>query len=588
MPARRLLCDDVSVAEAIVRVLEEAGIDHVFGMPGGNMGWSLFDALYDHRDSIRTVLVREEGLAAVMADVYGRLTGKPGVCSGPGAFMLTNAGMGIVEGFLAGSPMLVLSELSDGSPFSHHGPYQTGTGDYGTWDARNTIAGYTKQVVVGQDAAQAVQGTQLAIKHATSGHNGPVAVLYHSRALSETVGPDTTPRLYSTAHYLAAAPSPANPEAVAAAARALARAGRPVIVAGNGVRIGRAQAALRELAELLGAPVTTTASGKGVFPETHELALGVFGNFGLDAANAVVAEADLVLAVGTKLGPTDTAFENPELLDPERQHLIQIDVEPRHAAWTYPTDQLVGDADLVLRQLAAALGQSGSLQSNGWRGRAAEAHRRHASFDVPESSSDEAPILPQRIIRDLQQALPNDAIVTCDAGENRLFMMHHFRTKDGMEYLQPAAVGGMGYAIPAALAARLVHPNRPAVAVCGDGGFAIGMNGLMTAVEEQIPIVNVVFNNGALGWVRHGQGERPIASQFGRFDHAAIARAMGCVGLRVERPAELIPAIEEALAGGRPAVVEVLSSAVPTFRDVTSSFVKVQRKQNRRAVAAGS
>src|SRR5207237_10414627 len=108
---------------------------------------------------------------------------------------------------------------------------------------------------------------------------------------------------------------------------------------------------------------------------------------------------------------------------------------------------------------------------------------------------------------------------------------------------QPAAVGGMGYAIPAALAAKLVYPYRPVVAVCGDGGFGIAMNGLMTAIEERIPIVNVVFNNGALGWVLHGQGERPIASQFAPFDHAAIARAMGCEGIRVERPEELRPAI---------------------------------------------
>src|SRR5918912_1636850 len=203
MAAKPLLSERVKVGEAIVRVLEEAGIELVFGMPGGNIGWSLFDGLYDHRDRIRAVLVREEGLAAVMADVYGRLTGRPGVATGQGAFMLTNAGMGIVEGFLAGSPMLILSELSDTAPFSQHGPYQTGTGDYGSWDARNTIAGYTKQVIVAQEAAQAVQGTQLAIKHATSGHRGPVAVLYHSSALGATVGPDSTPRLYETAPYLA-------------------------------------------------------------------------------------------------------------------------------------------------------------------------------------------------------------------------------------------------------------------------------------------------------------------------------------------------------------------------------------------------
>src|SRR2546421_10669732 len=126
MLAKKLLDRDVSVPEAVVRVLEEAGIDHVFGMPGGGTG-RIFDALYDHRDTIRAVLVREEGLATVMADVYGRLTGRPGVAMGQAAFLLTNAGMGIVEGFLAGSPMLLLTDLSDGSPYSHHAPYQAGT-----------------------------------------------------------------------------------------------------------------------------------------------------------------------------------------------------------------------------------------------------------------------------------------------------------------------------------------------------------------------------------------------------------------------------------------------------------------------------
>src|SRR5689334_6135361 len=147
MPIEPLLQSSVPVPQAIVRVLEEAGIEFVFGMPGGRTG-SIFDALFDHRDRIRAVLVREEGLATVMADVYARLTGRPGVAMGQSAFLLTNAGMGIVEAYLAGSPVLLMSDLSDGSPYSHHGPYQAATGDYGTWDARNTIASYTRQVFV--------------------------------------------------------------------------------------------------------------------------------------------------------------------------------------------------------------------------------------------------------------------------------------------------------------------------------------------------------------------------------------------------------------------------------------------------------
>src|ERR671938_17323 len=255
MAAKPLLSERVKVGEAIVRVLEEAGIELVFGMPGGNMGWSLFDALYDHRDRIRTVLVREEGLAAVMADVYGRLTGRPGVAMGQGAFLLTNAGMAIVEAYLAGSPLLLLSDLSDGAPLSHHGPYQAGTGDYGTWDARATIAGYTKQVFVAHEPAQAVQNTQLAIKHALAGQPGPVAALFHSGALAESVGPETVPRLYSAASYITHPGLPAPEEKVEAAADVLRGAARAVILAGNCVRIGRAQKTLRHLAEALRAPV---------------------------------------------------------------------------------------------------------------------------------------------------------------------------------------------------------------------------------------------------------------------------------------------------------------------------------------------
>jgi acetolactate synthase-1/2/3 large subunit len=563
MPIEPLLHASMPVPQAIARVLEEAGIEFVFGMPGGRTG-PIFDALYDHGDRIRAVLVREEGLATVMADVYARLTGRPGVAMGQSAFLLTNAGMGIVEAYLAGSPVLLLSDLSDGAPYSHHAPYQAGTGDYGTWDARATIGGYTRQVFVAQQPAQAVQDTQLAIKHALAGPSGPVAVLYHSAALTAEVGPDTSPRLYSTGAYLP--PNAATPPTreIEAAARRLAAASRPVIIAGNGVRLAKAQPQLRQLAELLDAPVATTASGKGVFPETHPLALGVFGNFGLEAANAVIGQADVVCAVGTKLGPTDTANENPDLLDPSRQSLIQVDVEPRNASWTFPAEHaLIGDAAATLVSLVSALGA----------GRSRNGHAARATFDVAESTSDETPILPQRLIKELHRALPEDAIVTCDAGENRLFMLHYFQTKDRMEYLQPAAVGGMGYAIPAALAARLVHPNRAVVAVCGDGGFGIGMNGLLTAIEERIPIVVVVFDNGMLGWVRHGQGERPIASKFADFDYAAIARAMGCCAIRVTEASALPGALSEALAAEVPAVVDVVTSARVTFRDVTSPLV---------------
>jgi acetolactate synthase-1/2/3 large subunit len=190
-----------------------------------------------------------------------------------------------------------------------------------------------------------------------------------------------------------------------------------------------------------------------------------------------------------------------------------------------------------------------------------------------EFTSNASPILPQRVIKELQNAVAGDAIICCDAGENRIFMTHYFQTKGAGTFLQPAGVGGMGYAIPAALAAKLLYPQRQVVAVSGDGGFAIGMNGLMTAIEERIPIVSVVFNNNALGWVKHGQGERNIACDFHNFDHAALARSLGCHGIRVEDPRQLAPALQEALNSDKPAVVDVQTSLSESFVKVTSPLI---------------
>ena len=209
--------------------------------------------------------------------------------------------------------------------------------------------------MVSHDPAQAVQHVQLALKHALTGEPGPVAVIFHSDALRGKVGPDSTPRIYPTAAYLPRPSDAVDSTALAAAVAALDGAARPVIIAGNGVRVGQAWPQLAELAWALDIPIATTASGKGVFDETDPLAAGVIGPFGWPSANEVVGGADVVLAVGTKLGPHDTADEHVDLLDPARQTLIQVDIEPLNAAWTFPADHvLVGDAGVVLDRLRAA------------------------------------------------------------------------------------------------------------------------------------------------------------------------------------------------------------------------------------------
>ena len=575
MSSKPLLQKEVSVPEAIVRVLEQAGIDTVFGIPGGQTG-QIFNALYDHQSTIRAVLVRQETLAGIMAEAYGRLTGRAAVAMGQAAFMFSNAMLGTLEAFCGSSPMLLLTDFTDGAPFSHHAPYQAGTGDYRTWDARACFGGVTKATFIPHGPAEAVQCTQLAIKHALTGERGPVAVLFHSSPLGGRVGPGSVPRLYATQAYLPPPRPPADPALVEAAAQALLGAESPVIIAGNGVRVSGAYEGLQDLAELIAAPVATTASGKGVFPENHPLALGVFGNFGQRVANRAIARADVVLVIGSKLAPSDTAKQNAQILDPARQRLIQLDIEPKNAGWTFPCDHVViGDAAVGLSQLGECIRDLGAPSEEVCHAREAHlvaARKEYGFFDDAEFLSDEVPLLPQRIIHEIRAGIPDDAIVTCDAGENRLFMTHWFQTRQAGSLLSPAATGGMGYAIPAALAAKLANPTKPVVAVTGDGGFPMSMNGLITSLEEEIPITVVVFNNSALGWVRHSQGDRPVASEFSDVDFASIARAMGCRGHRVEQPGDLERALKEAVESGYTTVFDVTTSRRFTHRDVSSKF----------------
>ena len=568
---RKLITEEVLTTEAIAQVLIEADIDMVFGIQGGNMG-RLYDAFYDHQDTIRTVLVRHEQLASVMAEVYGRLTGKPGVAIGQGIFMLANGLLGTMEAQFGSSPMVVLTDLSENAPYSHHAPYQGGTGEYGTVDSRKTLEGVTKYTTVAHDPHQAVQSTQLAIKHALTGDRGAVGVIYHSAAITGKIDPAKRPYIYPTDHYMPTK-QPGDPAALAAAADALAKAECPVIIAGNGVRISKAYGELMALATKLGAPVAISAAGKSVFPETHELALGPAGNFGQAAANAFIGQADLVLAIGTRLGPSDTAFENPALIDPTRQTIVQIDVEPKNVGWSYPCDVgVVGDAGLVLAQLAISV-TAPSAETHAARLAAIkEIQDREGLFQDPASTSDEVPIMPQRVLAEIHKAVDDDAFVTCDAGENRLFTVHHYKSKGGGTLLMPG-IGAMGYSVPAALACKLIHPDRQALAITGDGGFSMAINGLMTATDENIAIAVVVLNNSALGWVKHGQGNRTINSSFAEMNFANIAKSMGCDGIRVEDPADLPAALEQALNAKVTTVIDVVTSFKPSFKDVTSPLV---------------
>jgi acetolactate synthase-1/2/3 large subunit len=570
--------DERKVADAIVAALAEAGVAAVLGMPGGYTG-GIFSSLHRH-PTIRTIQVREESIGSTMAEAYGRLTGRPLVVMGQGQWIAGNAGQGFLEALMGCSPVVVITDMTDGGPLSHHAPYQSGTADYGTWDARSSLEGFSKRVMVSRHPTQAVQHVQLALKHALTGEPGPVSVVLALESLRGRIDPAVAPRLYPTTSYLPRPSRAVDEDAVRRAAEVLARAERPLILAGNGVRVGQAWDELARLAGDLDVPVVTSASGKGVFDETSPLAGGVIGSFGWASANELAGGADVVLAVGTKLAPHDTADASADLLDPSRQTFLQIDVEPLNAGWTFPVDHvLIGDAAFQmekLRQACAAVPDRPSRRSGA--DRVAEAISRHGELEAPEFSSDDVPLAPQRVISVLHEALPDQTMISCDAGENRLFMMHWFRSRVPGSYLQPAAGGGMGYAVPAAMAAKLAHPDRPALAVCGDGGFAMSLHALMTAVQEDLPIGVVVFNNGALGWVLHGMGDRAVAADFAAFDHVAIATSLGCDAVGVTSTAELRDAIKSLGDLSRPLVIDVPTSLATSFRDVTQDVARQRRE----------
>ena len=454
MASERLITEETNSGDLVARVLGEAGIEMVFGISGGHTG-RIFRGLEKQQNAIRTVLVREESLGGVMAEVYGRLTRKPGVLIGQGPWVLGNGLLGTLEAHLSSSPMLLLTDFSDPPNLTLHGPYQSATGDYGAWDARTAFRGVTKQVFQALEPASAVQATQLAIKHATTGEPGPVAVIFSLASLSGTVDATSEPRLYATARYLAPPPMGAEASAVNAAAQALLAAKQPVIIAGNGVRIAQAYEQLEQLAGALGLPVVTTASGKGVFAETHPLALGVFGTFGTPAANACVAESDLVLVVGSKLGASDTARENPALLDPARQSFIQIDIEPRKRVVEF-SGRPRADWRRRDRARSATRGRVGHGGVRQGRGRGAARRRpsrrarvfRHAGLYLveradPPTAADRraAPQLAARGDRHLRRGREpylDDASVS-DATSGRLPASGRLRPDGFRDFRQPSA-----------------------------------------------------------------------------------------------------------------------------------------------------
>jgi acetolactate synthase-1/2/3 large subunit len=470
--------------------------------------------------------------------------------------------------------MVVLTDTSDGDN-ALHPQNQSVTGDHGSPDLLSIIRASTKYTALAVSPKDAVIATQQAIKHSVSGRPGPTAVVFRSASINGEVDVESPPFIHPTRGYMNTSLPVAPSKDVLMAVALLTGAKKPVIMAGNGVHLSDAHEELQELAELLGAAVATSYKGKGAIAETHPLSVGMAGIFGQSVANDVIGDADVVLVVGARLTPADTLREAPTMFNPERQKIIQIDIDSRNAGWTFPLEVgLIGDARGILKQLLDESQQStfGGKIDVAARTRFIQARKKkHGYFDDDALLSDDQPILPQRLVKVLRDTLEPDGIVSVDAGNNRVWMCHYFQTQATKTFFAPGGLAGMGWAMPAALALKLVHPNRQVVGVTGDGGFMMSVSAIQTAIQYKLPVVYVVMNDSALGMVRMAQGDRPMASEFGEVDHGAIARGFGAFGVQVQDPKDLPGALEEALNYDGPAVVDVVISKAASINSVRNS-----------------
>jgi acetolactate synthase-1/2/3 large subunit len=559
-----------SASEMIVQTLEEAGIEYVFGIPGGGTG-QIFQILETKQDRIKTILVRHEQVAAIMADAYGRAAGKPAAIMGQGLFMGSNAAFGIMEAMLSSSPMLVITDTSDGGA-AQRPANQSGAGEYGSIDLQSMFKAMTKYTTLATNPKEAVLGAQMAIKHAVSGRPGPATLLMRSAAISGEVDVESPPFIHNAAGFLNTVKPASAAVDIDRAIQILNESKRPVIIAGNGVHVARAHDELQQLAEQWGMPVATSYKGKSAISEDHPLSLGMVGTYGQETANKAVGDADTVLVIGALLRSQETVGERPDIFNPARQRIIQIDIDERNAGWSFPVEiGLIGDAKAILEQLveASKAAAPGNASNRSEWTESMQARRDAAGFhDQPEMHEDSSPVKPQRLIAQLQATMPADTIYALDAGNNRTWMAHLYRAQQANTFYSPGGTAGMGWALPAAVGLKLVYPDQPVVCISGDGGYMMTVNAISTAVQYDLPIICVVFNNGTLGMVNDHQPEgHKIASEFYPTNNATVAEGMGAWGIQINDSKDLPDALRAAQASGRTAVIDVIIDPGPSPDD---------------------
>jgi acetolactate synthase I/II/III large subunit len=542
---------------AIAELVRQHRPGPIFGM-GGFQLLPFYEGI--RALGLRHVLVNDERTGAFAADAYARLTGRPGLCDGtlgPGATNLVTA---LVESLNAGIPVVAFVGDTHRSHARRHMTQES--------RQEQLLAPAVKEYVRVEDVARIPELVRRVFAVATSGRPGPVVLAVPEDVAHAEHDFDPADFWAAERHQrIPAMRSRPAAEDVERAAGLLARASRPVILAGGGVHLADAYTELADLAALLNAPVAHTLSGKGSLACTDPLSIGLFGRY-TRYANEVIDGADLVLAVGCKLGEIATRrYTVPRKDIP----LIQLDcVAEEIGRWSTVDTALHGDAREGLRDLAAAV-KTGEIAAKDehW----ADIRRRRAAWTEqvePRYRDAGEPIDLARLMGELNTVLPPDAIVVADGGFASHWAGLLYDTKRaGRGFVADRGFASIGYGLPGAIGARYGRPDAPVVAITGDGGFNMSAGDLETAVREGLAFTLVVVNNAASGYVKalqhavYGAG-RYESSDLAELDYAAVAKAYGCMGVRVTDPDRLGPVLSDAIVHtGRPVVVDVVVTRDP-------------------------
>jgi len=527
-------------AQAVIRALENAGVETAFGVQGGAI-MPVYDALYD--SSVHHITMAHEQGASHAADAYGIVTGDPGVClatSGPGA---TNLVTGLADANMDSDPVLALTGQVP-TEFVGNDAFQE-------TDTVGVTAPVTKgnYFATSSDTVGADVGEAFAL--ARDGRQGPTLV---DLPKDVTKGPTDVepgeperPETYNP-------PTDADPEAVDEAARALAAAEKPVILAGGGVIKGNASDELRQFATEHGIPVVTTMPSVGVFPEDHELAMEMAGMHGTGYANMAVTHCDVMFAVGTRFD--DRLTGGVETFAPDAE-LIHADIDASEISKNIHADYpVVGDAAAVFRQFADAMPRSPDAQE--WREQCATWKDEYPmTYDAPKDE----PLKPQFVVEAVDEATPDDAIVATGVGQHQMWAVQYWTYKEPRTWVSSHGLGAMGYGLPAAIGAKVGAPDQEVVCFDGDGSFLMTCQELAVAVRESLDITVFVLNNEAIGMVRQWQDAffegRRMASEYPWVpDFAALADAFGARGFTLREYDDVADTVREALDYEGPSVVD--------------------------------